>query len=148
MAAAVRSPEQSPCTSTLLWLWGPGVPCQGWPSYNCSAHGGSNCRQAMPTAGILQPVHPAGWPEDVESKSIRGIGFCAQVEPAGEVPCETKVPLICNCVPLFQRSKGSPEKERGCFWKHAYNRYQGVRSSTSGGGNSTKSQILLRKIGN
>ena len=59
-------------------------------------------------------------PELVESKSMRGMGFMAQVLPAGEVPVSTNVPLMGHRVPLFHCSACAVRtKSSGVFWKHA-----------------------------
>jgi hypothetical protein len=86
-------------------------------------HGGSNWRQAGPVGSpltMLQPVNPVGWPELVESKSMRGIGFMAQVLPGGVVPASTHVPTSGQRVPLFHCSACAVRtNSSGIRWKHA-----------------------------
>mmetsp|Transcript_19248 Transcript_19248/g.76632 ORF Transcript_19248/g.76632 Transcript_19248/m.76632 type:complete len:230 (-) Transcript_19248:840-1529(-) len=91
MIPSVKSPLQAPCPERSV----PFVGSATQPS-SCG-HGGSNWRHCGPSAPPVagsgqQPCAPAGWPEEVESKLIRGIGFIAHVDPGGCVPSSTKVP--------------------------------------------------------
>ena len=67
----------------------------------------------------LQELKSFGCPDELESKSMRGIGFICHTDPGGEVPSDTKVPLMGSSVPLFHRSSGLPEKARGVFLKQS-----------------------------
>ena len=51
--------------------------------------------------------------------STRGSGFIVQVEPAGSVPVETRVPLKYICFPALppHRRDAMPSNGSGVFWK-------------------------------
>eukprot|EP01043_Picozoa_sp_COSAG02_P060268 COSAG02_NODE_7839_length_2824_cov_1.624220_2_plen_297_part_00 len=98
MVPSVQSPEHSPCSSCGTCEAG----SVRWTFNQLSSHGGLKFTQFGPRP---LPRHcPVKSLPPPTPKSIRGIGFLAQVLPIGLVPRSTQTPGIESRVPLFQRS--------------------------------------------
>jgi hypothetical protein len=72
IVTVVASPEHLPCTSLGLVR----VPLTCFQPVS-PVHGGAKAMHLAPMAGSVQPLHPAGWPDELESKWMRGIGLSA-----------------------------------------------------------------------